>query len=543
MRSTSLALRLGFVCLCGWAAFFAGEASGQNMRLDGEIVDADSGSPLAARLYIEAADGKLFLARSASADGSAVEYKKQRSPKSIEVHTTLSAHPFVAELPPGEYKITAERGKEYFPAVAEIDLRDGNREVTLKLRRWIDMSKHGWYSGETHVHRSLAELPNAMLADDLNVALPLTHWVTQAYRPPTQGDKNSPEVAAKLIKVDETHVIYPLNTEYEIFTVDGKRHTLGAIFALNQKTVFTKGVPPVGPIAEQAHREGALLELDKHNWPWSMMLVPVMNVDLYELTNNHVWRTDFFFKGFGEKPAPYMKVETDANGMTERGWLDFTFQNYYTLLNCGFRLRPTAGTASGVHPVPLGFGRVYVHLPDGFSYDAWMKGLDAGRSFVTTGPMLEVTVNGHPAGATIQFPAKRRAELTIRGWVESEHALDRIQIVTMGETVDIKVGNERTEAGTYRTEIDVPAQFASSGWIAVRCFERLPNNRLRFAHSSPVHVNIPGRPSRPRKHEVNYLIDRVKKELERHAGVLPDEAIAEYTQALAAYEKIAEMAR
>ena len=40
---------------------------------------------------------------------------------------------------------------------------------------------------------------------------------------------------------------------------------------------------------------------------------------------------------------------------------------------CGL-LRPTAGTASGVHPVPLGFGRVYVHCPAGFSYEAWVRG-------------------------------------------------------------------------------------------------------------------------------------------------------------------------
>ena len=49
---------------------------------------------------------------------------------------------------------------------------------------------------------------------------------------------------------------------------------------------------------------------------------------------------------------------------------------------------PTGGTASGVHPVPLGFGRVYVHLPGGFSYKTWVSGLNQGRSFVTTGPML-----------------------------------------------------------------------------------------------------------------------------------------------------------
>ena len=69
----------------------------------------------------------------------------------------------------------------------------------------------------------------------------------------------------------------------------------------------------------------------------------------------------------------------------------YSIAGAYALLNCGFRLRPTAGTASGVHPVPLGFGRVYVHLPDGFDYAAWMKGLGAGRSFVTAAPRPKAT--------------------------------------------------------------------------------------------------------------------------------------------------------
>ena len=134
---------------------------------------------------------------------------------------------------------------------------------------------------------------------------------------------------------------------------------------INHKTPLDLGAPPVRPVAERAHREGALIELDKHNWPWSMMLVPIMPVDLYELSNNHVWRTTFGIRDYGEAAAEYMNVERDAGGWTERGWIDFGFQNYYALLDCGFRLRPTAGTASGVHPVPLGFGRVYVHLDPG----------------------------------------------------------------------------------------------------------------------------------------------------------------------------------
>ena len=70
---------------------------------------------------------------------------------------------------------------------------------------------------------------------------------------------------------------------------------------------------------------GALIELDKHNWPWSMAIVPIMPVDLFELSNNHVWQTEFGIRDFGEAAADYMHVERDARGFTERGWIEFRF--------------------------------------------------------------------------------------------------------------------------------------------------------------------------------------------------------------------------
>jgi len=265
-------------------------------ELRGEIVDAISGERIAARLYIKsesgsgnkgtAEQGPWFFARSASSDGSAVTYRAQRSAESIEVHTTLSPDPFISDLPAGRYTLTAECGKEYQPAKVSVEIGEQPASVSLRLRRWIDMNALGWYSGETHVHRQVKDLPNLMQAEHLNVALPLTYWVTSSDTPPSQGDKNSPAIKPELIYVDATHVLYPMNTEYEIFRVNGKRHTLGAIFAINHKSVFTEGVPPVAEIARQTHEQGGLLELDKHNWPWSMMLIPIMKVDLYELTNN-----------------------------------------------------------------------------------------------------------------------------------------------------------------------------------------------------------------------------------------------------------------
>ena len=527
------------------ALLVLGAATGSPaVTLRGTVLDEDTGQPLAARIYVRSEQGEWYFAASADPAGKAVPYKKQRGDRSVEMHTALSAHPFVVELPPGKYTLTVERGKEYLPAELKVEVTDRPEAIEIKLRRWINLAERGWYSGDTHVHRTLEELPTAMLADDLNVAFPLTYWVTKSDTPPAQGDKNLPAAEPKLIEVSPQHVIWPLNTEYEIFTVGGKQHTLGAVFGLGHKTVLARGVPPVRPIAEQVHREGGLLDLDKHNWPWSMALVPVMDVDLFELANNHHWRTEFAFRSFGEPIPAYMNLPRDPAGFDEKAWTEFGFQNYYALLNCGFRIMPTAGTASGVHPVPLGWGRVYVHCPDGFSYEAWLKGLKEGRSFVTTGPIITFTVNDRPPGSVI----RQKDELPTKYQVEAE-------VWNTGHKVSLELVQEGFVRGASfslvnpsrldrpRADKDSTIEVAESTWFAVRCFETLPDGRERFAHSAPIFIDVPGKPLRPRKAEVEYLIRRVQDQIERSQGVLSDEALAEFREALRKYQEIAESAK
>lgn len=514
------------------------------IRLNGEIVDAGTAERLPARIYIQGEDGSWHFPQTADKEGSAVPYRVQRGakPRLEEMHTTLSAHPFAVELPPGKYTITVERGQEYRTLSRVVVLDHKPVHVTAKLERWIGMAERGWYSGETHVHRPLSQLPNVMLAEDLNVAMPLSYWVTEAFVPPRLGPRSLPDPGPKPIAVDATHVMYPRNTEYEIFTVAKKPHTLGAFMILNHKTIFDKGAPPLRAIAEQAHSEGALIDLDKPNWPWSVLLVPLMNVDLFELANNHNWRVGFGYSSFGEPAPDYMKVERDQNGFTQRGWIDFNFQSYYALLNCGFRLRPTAGCASGVHPVPLGFGRVYVHLEKGFSYDAWMKGLSAGRSFVTTGPMLFAHVDDKLPGHVFQQQGKKTYRVS--GSVVSAQPLERIEIVVNGEVqATLTPENRLTRSRGYETALATSVAIAGSSWLVVRCFEKQVGPSLRFAHSGPFHIEVAGVPLRPRKAEIAYLVRRSAEQLARSQDLLPAEAVAEYRQALRAYEKIAERAR
>ncbi len=494
--------------------------------LRGSIVDADSGDALPARLYIQSEDGEWHHATSSAPQGSAVPYDVRRGIASTEVHTSLSAHPFEAELPPGDYTLTVERGKEYLTKAAKVTIPDTSKapqEITLSLKRWANLAEQGWFSGETHTHRKVSELPTLMLAEDLNVTLPLTAWVTDTRQAPSKANKNpKPVPPAKLIHVDPTHVIWPINTEYEIFTVNGVRHTLGAVFVLNHQQAFDLTAPPVTPIAEEARLQNALLDLDKHNWPWSMMLMPTMKVDLFELTNNHLWRTRFLYGEWYPEYAHELPVETNANGyFTERGWIDFGFLNYYMLLNCGFDMKPSAGTASGVHPVPLGFGRVYVKIDGTFSYDKWIEGLRQGRSFVTTGPML------------VAEQSREGESVKVSGTFSSSMPLGAIEIVVNGKvTQTIDPQPRRDSRGGYFFDFATEMKLASTSWIAVRGFEDRPDKRPRFAHTAPVHHTVTDRPLRPTRAERAYLTQRIRDELERHQGVLPPSALAEYEKAL-----------
>jgi hypothetical protein len=424
---------------------------------------------------------------------------------------------------------------------------------TFRLRRWVDLAERGWYSGETHVHRRISELPNVMLAEDLNVAFPVTFWTIEAGAAP--GLEPSPlrrqglspfgpreDRGSEMIQVDSTHVMFPRNTEYEIFSVGGQRHVLGAVFILNHKTVFQRGMPPVAEIARQAHREGALLDLDKHSWPWSMMLVPVAEVDLYELSNNSVWRTNFGFRNVSPPPPDYMDVEMDERGLTEWGWLNFGFQSYYTLLNCGFRLQPTAGTASGVHPVPLGYSRVYVRTGPHFDAQAWLDGLRQGRSFVTTGPALLAQIEGRPPGHVFQGAGRYQLQIETL----SPRPIHHVEVIVNGRLRQRRLPTaavqQETSSGAFLTRWSTAVPVDRSSWIAVRSFQRGADRRVRFAHTAPWHVEVDEQPVRPRRREVEFLIRRMQSEIERSRDVLAPEALQEFRTALSRYQALAERA-
>lgn len=525
----------------------------QAAEVTGTIRDADSGEKIPARLTIVSKDGKQhFLAETTGREGlgAAVPYEKKRG-ESIEIHTALSPDPFRVDLPPGTYSLTATRGHEYRPATVEIELPENDevKPVELELQRWIDLNQRGWFSGDVHCHLPRKDLETVMQAADLNVTFPLAGWVTDTTHQPDEHSKTEDEwPTSSEVYAGTNRAYWARNTEYELFTHDGEKHPLGALLVLRHREPLDLTVPPIKPMIETARAEGAVFDLEKHNWPWSMVLPAIDAADLFELSNNHVWETTFGVKTWYTEFIPnYMQISVSEDGeIEERGWLDFGFQNWYALLNCGLKLSPSAGTGAGVHPVALGFGRVYVSLPGGeFDFDEWVDGLKAGRSFVTTGPMLFLTAAEQHPGGTIEWdPDSEEAKgseeegdgVPVIVRVECERPIESLELVVNGEVVPLEIGGPIGAQATHSAMARVRVDVERSSWITARVFTKTEDGRPRFAHTAPIYVDVKGKPLRPRTLETNYLVDRVKNEIERHQGVLSDEALEEFEEALEFYE-------
>ena len=275
-----------------------------------------------------------------------------------------------------------------------------------------------------------------------------------------------------------------------------------------------------------------------------MALVPLVRPDLFELANNHHWETEFSITNWAVPAPAWMQIGGGSDN--EREWTHYGFLTYYALLDCGFRLSPAAGTANGVHPVPLGFSRVYVHLPRGFSYQTWINGLKAGRSFVTTGPMLFATVNGEDPGYGFKrlARAEEKQRFAIRGEVMSAEPIDTIEVVVNGEVVrTIHPTSRRGQSGAHQSSFEETVELEESGWIAVRCWEERAQGRFRFAHTAPWFVEVEGRPLQPRREEAEFLVQQVEVEIAHSSAVLSSQELEEYRRALNIYQSIARTAK
>ena len=441
-----------------------------------------------ARFYLDDSSGKAW------APAGAVVYVQRG-----ERHFVVPGG-FEIDLAPGKYTLAAERGPEYVPFRTSLEARAGqSATITVALKRWIDMNQLRWYSGDLHNHRRPEDMPVLMIAENLNVGPTLSDWVWD-----DRERSAPPQTREALRDVDATHVYSVLDKEIERL-----KNGPGAVdlLGLRSRIPFDGYLlhPTNDVFARQAHAQGGWVDAEKIVWRDAAALVALGHIDFAGIVYNHFNRQD-------------VELETDSWGMipksrpeykTPAGMPLWAMDVYYRFLNCGFRLPVSAGSATGVKAAPLGYNRVYVKLDDRFGYDAWFRALKSGRSFATNGPMLFLTVDGKEPGAVLRLPNKGR-RVAVHAEVSSQTPMDRLEVIFKGKTV-------RTVMGAGKLVIDLNADIAEAGWFAARAFER-PDRTVRFAHTSPVYVQVPGRTGVVAE-DARFFIDWIDREIAFYAGL------------------------
>jgi hypothetical protein len=207
----------------------------------------------------------------------------------------------------------------------------------------------------------------------------------------------------------------------------------------------------------------------------------------------------------------------------------WTQEIYYRLLNCGLRIPPSAGSASGVLPNPVGYNRVYVHCGDRLSYDEWWQNLRAGKVVVTNGPLIrDPRVNDELPGHVFTAARGQTVQLQATLNLSLRDKVDYLEIVKNGESVLQVRLQDWAEAGGRLPLVE----FEESGWMLIRAVTNHPRT-YRFASTGPYYVEI-GRERRVSKAAAQFFLDWV---YERARSLnLPDE---EKREAVLVYHRAA----
>ena len=159
---------------------------------------------------------------------------------------------------------------------------------------------------------------------------------------------------------------------------------------------------------------------------------------------------------------------------------------WHQVLNLGIPLAASAGSDvmnNYYRTMAIGAARVYVH-PDGdLTAASYHKALKDGRSFVTTGPLLEFEAGGMQPGQVAE-PAGASVDWSLD--VHSALPYESVQIFVNGAVVQTLEGSPEPGSQRYSGSVEVP----SGGWITARVLGANTGwpamDSYLFAETSPV---------------------------------------------------------
>jgi hypothetical protein len=370
-------------------------------------------------------------------------------------------------LPRGDVIVDVARGFEYDPLRTRVRIEPGQRELTLRIKRWSNMNAEGWYSGDSHVHfLSSQGAVTEAAGEDLNVVnLLQSQWGSLFTN--TEDFIGEPNVA----RSGDT-IVY--------VSQENRQHVMGHLILWGLKE-------PVMPWCSDGPGEaelGGTLEVPMAEWA-DRCRAQGGSVVIPHLPSPN-----------GEPAALIATGRADAVEMLRHG--TYMHGEYYRYLNCGYKLPLVGGTDKMSSDVPVGIYRTYVQIPknEPFTYDNWCKYMAAGRTFHSGGPLIRFSVDGHEVGDTVQLPGNG-GTVEVVAEAESVVPIHTLEVVQEGRVV----ASVEEAKGTRKLRLKAAVKVEGHSWLAARCSgpgyeQSVPHfdgwGRGIMAHTSPVYLACGG---------------------------------------------------
>jgi TolB protein len=497
-----------------------------------QTFDGGTQRPTASRIQLTASDGKFYAPPDTYA-------RIAQGSREHVFHTTGSTR---VEVPVGKLHLEAVKGFEYWPQQADVEIKPNEVTlVTLKLEPLTDMSALGWYSGSTHMHMNYGGNLHNTLENQMLMSA-----------------AEDQDVVNELIANKDNRVL-----DYQYFVPGGGAHPISTPDRL--VIVGQEYRPPF-------YGHVILLGLRDHLLsPWSTgyegtgieSLYP-SNTDMLRKAKAQNATTDYAHSFAGDAD-PILAADlgqakgfiVDAALKTTDG-IEWSFSGrapffpWYAVLNNGLRVTGTGGedSMSDLHVSKLvGSSRTYVYTGQkGLDARAWMDGLHNGRAFMSTGPLVSLTVNGRMPGEELPLPAGG-GTVEIKGWVKSITPLEKVVLISNGELLaEIPLAADRKHA-----EFTRQVKVSRSSWLHLRA-EGSPADRhpldtgFAQAFTNPIWVVVNNQPVRDRT-SAEYCVTWIDK-LQALAAADPgwrsqaekDHVFAQFDEARQIYRRFAQEA-
>ncbi len=302
-----------------------------------------------------------------------------------------SVHPAFSELdvelPVGDYLVSASRGPEYVAPQVEIEVATGGlQKLDFDLERVVETA--GLIAVDPHMHTLRSdgavnerERVLSLVGEGVEVAVASDHFYRNDYTP--QIEALGFESYLKVIPGSEISIRNPRDYEY---TLDFNLYPLGPDEGgWKAPETLSEEVAPIFEATRQRYPD-ALIQLNHpRNSSWDYFNSYRLDPETAATAREGFW-TGFDVLEVLNGPSPSF----NNNAATIKDWLN--------LLSRGFFYPAIA--SSDAHQIDTeepGYSRTYVYVADQdiaeLEIGAVIAALGEGHSFVTNGPIVEVTVN------------------------------------------------------------------------------------------------------------------------------------------------------